>query len=157
MHPGHHRQAARYQLTSESGPLSAPGHVNETYSWQRLWTTKLQTATTRNGKINGERGKNGKRGFRRRAHSICTEPTNLVPVCFDRRGTWRRRAGIGTKKEPWPVTTPRAEFKPPRGEIDQPTCPPSFSYMHVKNLSVLTKTERPFTLIRDSVCSYDTC
>lgn len=30
-------------LTSESGPLSAPGQVNETYSWQRLWTTKLQT------------------------------------------------------------------------------------------------------------------
>lgn len=30
-------------LTSESAPLSAPGHVNETYSWHRLWTTKLQT------------------------------------------------------------------------------------------------------------------
>lgn len=32
-------------LTSESAPLSAPGHVKETYSWHRLWTTKLHTAT----------------------------------------------------------------------------------------------------------------
>jgi hypothetical protein len=23
--------------------LSTPGQVNETYSWHRLWTTKLQT------------------------------------------------------------------------------------------------------------------
>ena len=30
-------------LTSESAPLSAPGHVKVTYSWHRLWTTKLQT------------------------------------------------------------------------------------------------------------------
>jgi hypothetical protein len=30
-------------LTSESGPLSAPGHVKETNSWQRLCTTKLHT------------------------------------------------------------------------------------------------------------------
>lgn len=32
-------------LTSESAPLSAPGHVKVTYSWHRLWTTKLQTET----------------------------------------------------------------------------------------------------------------
>lgn len=32
-------------LTSESGPLSAPGHVKETNSWHLLWTTKLQTET----------------------------------------------------------------------------------------------------------------
>jgi hypothetical protein len=31
------------KLTSESAPLSAPGHVNETNSWHLLWTTKLQT------------------------------------------------------------------------------------------------------------------
>lgn len=31
-------------LTSESAPLSAPGQVNVTYSWHRLWTTKLHTA-----------------------------------------------------------------------------------------------------------------
>lgn len=30
-------------LTSESGPLSAPGHVKETNSWHRLCTTKLHT------------------------------------------------------------------------------------------------------------------
>lgn len=30
-------------LTSESTPLSAPGHLNVTYSWQRLWTTNEQT------------------------------------------------------------------------------------------------------------------
>lgn len=30
-------------LTSESAPLSAPGQVKVTYSWHRLWTTKLQT------------------------------------------------------------------------------------------------------------------
>lgn len=30
-------------LTSESAPLSAPGHLNVTYSWQRLCTTKEQT------------------------------------------------------------------------------------------------------------------
>jgi len=34
-----------YQLTSESGPLSAPGHWNVTHSWQRLCTTKLHTVT----------------------------------------------------------------------------------------------------------------
>lgn len=27
------------KITSESAPLSAPGHTNETNSWQRLWTT----------------------------------------------------------------------------------------------------------------------
>lgn len=32
-------------LTSESGPLSAPGQVNETNSWHRLCTTKLHTET----------------------------------------------------------------------------------------------------------------
>lgn len=32
------------QLTSESAPLSAPGHLNVTYSWQRLCTTNEQTA-----------------------------------------------------------------------------------------------------------------
>lgn len=32
-------------LTSESAPLSAPGHVNVTYSWHLLCTTKLHTAT----------------------------------------------------------------------------------------------------------------
>ena len=30
-------------LTAESGPLSAPGHVNDTNSLHRLCTTKLQT------------------------------------------------------------------------------------------------------------------
>ena len=29
-------------LTSESAPLSAPGHLNVTNSWQRLCTTKQQ-------------------------------------------------------------------------------------------------------------------
>lgn len=33
------------KLTSESAPLSAPGHVNVTYSWHRLCTTKLHTVT----------------------------------------------------------------------------------------------------------------
>ena len=32
-------------LTSESGPWSAPGHWNDTNSWQRLWTVKLHTET----------------------------------------------------------------------------------------------------------------
>lgn len=31
-------------LTSEAGPLSAPGQEKVTNSWQRLWTTKQQTA-----------------------------------------------------------------------------------------------------------------
>lgn len=30
-------------LTSESGPWSTPGHWNDTNSWQRLCTAKLQT------------------------------------------------------------------------------------------------------------------
>jgi hypothetical protein len=30
-------------LTSESAPLSAPGHLNVTYSWHRLCTTNEQT------------------------------------------------------------------------------------------------------------------
>jgi len=29
--------------TSESGPLSTPGHWNVTNSWHRLWTTNMQT------------------------------------------------------------------------------------------------------------------
>lgn len=34
----------RKTLTSESAPLSAPGHLNVTYSWHRLCTTNEQTA-----------------------------------------------------------------------------------------------------------------
>lgn len=30
-------------LTSDAGPLSAPGQEKVTNSWQRLWTTKQQT------------------------------------------------------------------------------------------------------------------
>lgn len=30
-------------LTSESAPLSAPGHLKVTYSWHLLWTTNEQT------------------------------------------------------------------------------------------------------------------
>lgn len=43
-------------LTSEAGPLSAPGQENVTNSWQRLCTTKQQTAK--------ERGKGGGQGER---------------------------------------------------------------------------------------------
>jgi len=32
--------------TSESGPLSTPGHWNVTNSWHRLCTTKLHTINT---------------------------------------------------------------------------------------------------------------
>lgn len=34
-------------LTSEAGPVSAPGQEKVTNSWQRLWTTKQQTAERR--------------------------------------------------------------------------------------------------------------
>lgn len=37
------REKASCQLTSESAPLSAPGHLNVTYSWHLLWTTNEQT------------------------------------------------------------------------------------------------------------------
>jgi hypothetical protein len=36
-------QKLNFKLTSESAPLSAPGHLNETYSWHRLWTTNEHT------------------------------------------------------------------------------------------------------------------
>ena len=35
-----------FVLTSESGPLSAPGQEKVTNSWQRLWTTKQHTVET---------------------------------------------------------------------------------------------------------------
>lgn len=36
-------------LTSEAGPLSAPGQEKVTNSWHRLCTTKQQTAERREG------------------------------------------------------------------------------------------------------------
>lgn len=39
-----HEETQKYVLTSESGPLSAPGQEKETNSWHLLCTTKLQTA-----------------------------------------------------------------------------------------------------------------
>lgn len=33
----------KLQLTSESAPLSAPGHLKVTYSWHLLCTTNEQT------------------------------------------------------------------------------------------------------------------
>lgn len=38
-------------LTSEAGPLSAPGQEKVTNSWQRLWTTKQQTGETERGGV----------------------------------------------------------------------------------------------------------
>lgn len=42
-------------LTSDAGPLSAPGQEKVTNSWQRLWTTKQQTGE-RERKRETERG-----------------------------------------------------------------------------------------------------
>lgn len=41
------RESTTRLLTSESAPLSAPGHLNVTYSWHRLCTTNEQTVEGR--------------------------------------------------------------------------------------------------------------
>lgn len=43
--PPSFRPALLSLLTSEAGPLSAPGQEKVTNSWHLLWTTKQQTAT----------------------------------------------------------------------------------------------------------------
>jgi len=35
--------SSKASLTSDAGPLSAPGQEKVTNSWQRLWTTKPHT------------------------------------------------------------------------------------------------------------------
>lgn len=41
------RGKINFLLTSESAPLSAPGHLKVTYSWHRLCTTNEQTVELR--------------------------------------------------------------------------------------------------------------
>lgn len=38
-------------LTSDAGPLSAPGQEKVTNSWQRLWTTKQHTEVERKREV----------------------------------------------------------------------------------------------------------
>lgn len=44
-------------LTSESAPLSAPGHLNVTYSWHLLCTTNEQTVENKKKKKRRKIGK----------------------------------------------------------------------------------------------------
>lgn len=57
--PPSFRPALLSLLTSEAGPLSAPGQEKVTNSWHLLWTTKQQTAT-RKVRMQVNRGARGK-------------------------------------------------------------------------------------------------